>query len=186
METYIPISFLNDFIFCPRSIYFHQVHGGMSQEMYSSKEQTEGRAAHETIDERTYSTRKKVLMGTDVYCEKYNILGKIDVFDISAKKLTERKYKITKIYDGFVFQVYAQYFGLVELGYEVEKIVIHDRTHNKNYPITLPEEDKVMFEKFERLIEDIRNFDLSDPNFKANIEKCKKCVYSHLCDFSLC
>ena len=85
-----------------------------------------------------------------------------------------------------MFQVYAQYFGLVELGYEVEKIVIHDRTHNKNYPITLTEEDKVMFEKFERLIEDIRNFDLSDPNFKANIEKCKKCVYSHLCDFSLC
>ena len=82
--------------------------------------------------------------------------------------------------------MYAQYFGLTELGYEVEKIVIHDRTHNKNYPILLPEENSVMLAKFEKLIEDIHSFDLNDPNFKANIEKCKKCVYSHLCDQSLC
>lgn len=186
METYIPISFLNDFIFCPRSIYFHQVHGSLAQEMYQEKVQVEGRLAHETIEEGTYSTRKDVLMGIEIFCEKYNLMGKIDVYDIKTKKLIERKNKIVKIYDGYVFQVYAHYFGLKELGYEVEKIIIHDRTHNKNYPIPLPEQDKIMFEKFEKLIEHINVFDLNDPNFKANIEKCKRCIYSHLCDYSLC
>ncbi len=185
MENYIPITFLNDFIFCPRSIYFHGVHGSMSQTQYHGKAQTVGKLAHESIDEGTYSTKKNVLMGTDIFCEKYNLSGKIDVFDIDQKKLTERKYKIQKIYDGYVFQVYAQYFSLIELGYEVEKIIIHDRSANKNYPIALPSEDKEMFTKFEKLIEEINQFDLSDPNFKPNIEKCKKCIYSHLCDFSL-
>lgn len=186
MEPYIPISFLNDFIFCPRSIYFHQVHGSMSQSMYHGKPQTRGLAAHEAIDEGSYSTRKDVLMGMSLYCEKYNISGKLDMFDITAKKLIERKYRIQKIYDGYVFQVYAQYFSLIELGYKVEKIVIHDRSHNKNYPISLPYEDNVMLAKFEKLIEDINSFDLSDANFKANPEKCKNCIYSHLCDVSLC
>jgi CRISPR-associated protein Cas4 len=61
MEPYIPISFLNDFIFCPRSIYFHQVHGSLSQEIYHDKPQTEGRLAHESIEEKNYSTRKDIL-----------------------------------------------------------------------------------------------------------------------------
>lgn len=186
MENYIPISFLNDFIFCPRSIYYHQVHGSLGQEMYHSKAQVEGKMAHEAIDEGTYSTRKDVLMGMEVFCEKYNIMGKIDVLDVKAKKLVERKNKIIKIYDGYVFQVYAQYFALLELGYSIEKIVIHDRTANKNYPIALPEEDGEMFRKFEKLIEDINSFDLHDTGFKANPEKCKRCVYSHLCDYSIC
>ena len=186
MEPYIPISFLNDFIFCPRSIYFHQVHGSLGQSMYHGKAQTAGLAAHESIDQGTYSTRKDVLMGMEIYCEKYGLSGKLDVFDIPAKKLVERKNRITKIYDGYVFQVYAQCFALREMGYEVQKIVIYDRTQNKNYPVLLPEEDEVMFEKFEKLMEEINSFDLSDPGFKANAEKCRNCIYSHLCDFSLC
>jgi CRISPR-associated protein Cas4 len=151
--------------------------------MYHGREQTQGLAVHESIDQGTYSTRKDVLMGMEVYCEKYGLSGKIDVFDISSKKLIERKYKILNIYDGYVFQVYAQYFALVELGYEVKKIVIHDRSHNKNYAIPLPEEDLEMLTKFEKVIEDIKNFSLSDTNFTQNPEKCKKCIYSHLCDY---
>ncbi len=183
MESYIPISFLNDFIFCPRSIYYHQVHGSLGQSMYHGKEQTQGLAAHKSIDQGIYSTRKDVLMGTEIYCEKYGLSGKIDVFDIPAKKLFERKYKISKIYDGYVFQVYAQYFGLIEMGLEVNKIVIHDRSQNKNYPIHLPGEDLEMLNKFEKVIADIKNFNLSEPNFTQNPEKCKKCIYSHLCDY---
>ncbi len=186
MEPYIPISFLNDFIFCPRSIYFHQVHGSLGQEMLHENAQTAGRAAHEAIDEGRYSTRKNVLMGMEIYCEKYNICGKLDIFDIDQKKLTERKNHIVKIYDGYVFQVYAQYYALVEMGYEVRNIVIHDMTHNNNYPIALPEDDPEMQEKFEILIEKINDFNLSRTDFQPNKEKCKRCIYSHLCDYSLC
>ena len=62
MEPYILISFLNDFIFCPRSIYFHAVHGSLKQEMYRGKAQTEGKIAHESIEEGNYSIRKDVWM----------------------------------------------------------------------------------------------------------------------------
>ena len=95
MEGYIPISYLNDFIFCPRSIYFHQLHGELSTRLYHDKPQIEGKAAHSAIEEKRYSTRKKILQGIDVYCEKYRICGKIDLFDTQKGILTERKKHIT-------------------------------------------------------------------------------------------
>jgi len=48
MESYIPISFLNDFIFCPRSIYYHQMYNDTEQLTYQSKVQIEGKQAHTT------------------------------------------------------------------------------------------------------------------------------------------
>ncbi|MCZ8239216.1 MAG: type V CRISPR-associated protein Cas4 [Leptospiraceae bacterium] len=186
MESYIPISYLNDFIFCPRSIYFHQVHGSLSQSMYQAKPQVEGKAVHESIDQGTYTTSQNVLMGMDLYSETYGLQGKIDIFFIDTGVLLERKNKIVKIYDGYVFQVYAHYFALSELGYTVKDIKIHDRTHNKSYPIPLPKDDIPMFDKFERTIQNLKDFDLYDPNFHPNIEKCRNCIYSHLCDYSLC
>jgi CRISPR-associated exonuclease Cas4 len=125
-------------------------------------------------------------MGIEVFCEQYNIAGKIDVFDAAKGILTERKRSITVIYDGYVFQVFAQYFALVEMGYSVNKIVIHDLVHNKNYPIDLPTENLVMLHKFEQLIHDLNNYDLNDPSFVPKIQKCTNCIYNQLCDKSLC
>jgi len=186
MENYIPISFLNDFIFCPRSIYFHQLYGQVKTELYQETFQVAGKAAHQSIDEKKYSTKKVILQSHEVYCEKYKILGKIDVFDAENGKLVERKKSIQVIYDGYVFQVYAQYFSLIEMGFEVQNIVIHDLSHNKNYPIPLPHEDLIMFEKFENLIQKIHDFDLFEADFQANENKCRKCIYRNLCDYSLC
>ncbi|EQA36250.1 CRISPR-associated protein Cas4, subtype PREFRAN [Leptospira inadai serovar Lyme str. 10] len=154
--------------------------------MYHSKPQTEGLAAHRAIDTGSYTTRKDVLVGIDVYCEKYGIQGKIDIFDIKTGCLTERKNQIIRIYDGYIFQVYAQYFALEEMGLAVRQIRLHDITKNINHQIPLPSENQEMFDKFEKLIRDIKDFDLERSGFKANIEKCRKCIYSHLCDYSLC
>lgn len=121
MEEVILISYLNDFIFCPVSIYFHKLYGNLDKNIYQSSYQVNGLNAHKTIDNKTYSTRKDILQGIDVYCEKYKILGKIDVFDISKGTLMERKKEVKQIYDGYVFQVYAQYFALCEMGYNVKK-----------------------------------------------------------------
>lgn len=182
MESYIPISFLNDFIFCPRSIYYHQLYSTYEQSTYQQKPQIAGKAAHRSIDEKTYTKRLDVLMDYELYCEKYRIHGKLDVFDCKTSVLTERKRSIKQIYDGYIFQVYAHYFGLIELGYKVKKIVIHDLTANKNYPVLLPGEDIEMFEKFEQLITAINNYNLNDHGFKANKNKCVNCIYSNLCD----
>lgn len=185
MENYIPISFLNDFIFCPRSIYFHQLYANFKKEIYQKTPQIAGLAAHQTIESKSYSSKASVLQNFEVYCERYQIMGKIDVFNMATGVLTERKRSIKVIYDGYIFQVYAQYFALIEMGYTVKTIVIHDLVHNKNYPITLPEQDTIMFEKFEKLISEIQNFKL-DSEFIPNINKCTNCIYNQLCDRSLC
>ena len=186
MEAYIKLSYLNDFIFCPRSIYFHQLYGSFHHSMYKQAPQYKGTAAHETIDSQNYSTSAHILQGMDVFSSLYNICGKIDVFDVRKGKLTERKREVKVIYDGYVFQVYAQYFGLGEAGYEVKEIVIHDLVHNKNYPVELPEKNPEMLAKFEKLINNINTFDLETTPFEANRSKCENCIYNQLCDRSLC
>lgn len=186
MEAYMPISFLNDFIFCPRSIYFHQLYGALNTKMYQQTPQVAGKEAHATIDEGKYSTRKDVLQGLDVYCDRYKLCGKIDLFDCKTGKLSERKREVKVIYDGYVFQVYAHYFALTEMGYDVQSIVIYGMSHNKNYPIKLPHEDAEMFGKFEALITAINDFDLTVGDFRANAAKCARCIYHNLCDYSLC
>ncbi len=181
MENYIPISFLNDFIFCPRSIYFHQLYGKREQLIYQDRPQIEGRQAHETIDTKTYSTRKNILQGISVYSELYKLHGKIDIFDEEEGLLTERKKLIKNIYDGYIFQLYAQYHCLTEMGYQVRKLRLYSMDTNKSYPVHLPRDDKPMQEKFAELIQDINLYNLTDP-FQPNPNKCAKCIYANFCD----
>lgn len=183
MEEVILISYLNDFIFCPVSIYFYKLYGNLDKDLYQASHQVNGTNAHRTIDNKTYSTRRDILQGIDVYSAKYGIIGKIDVFDIKTGTLTERKRTIKQIYDGYVFQVYAQYFALCEMGYDIKKIIIHSITDNKNYQIKLPNENNQMKERFEKLIMDIHEFNL-DNFIQENEEKCKHCIYEPACDRS--
>lgn len=184
MDDAILITELNDFIFCPASIYFHKLYGGMEKMTYQSTDQLNGTAAHVAVDEAKYTTKKNILMGTDVFCEKYNLIGKIDLYDEDHKILRERKKKIIQIYDGYVFQVYAQYFSLIEMGYKVDKIELYSMDDHKAYSINLPEEDIDMYQKFERTIEELRNFNM-DLFKQTNELKCKRCIYEPACDRSL-
>lgn len=177
---------MNDFIFCPRSIYFHNLYYDYDDINYQQTPQLNGKISHQCIDNKTYSTRKYVLQSIDVYSDKYKLCGKIDIFDINNGKLSERKKEIKTIYDGYIFQVYAQYFCLIEMGYIVKTIVLYDITHNKNYNIKLPSEDLYMFNKFENLISKINNYDIFNYDIKPNINKCQKCIYSNLCDNNIC
>ncbi|MCH7763602.1 MAG: type V CRISPR-associated protein Cas4, partial [Candidatus Marinimicrobia bacterium] len=152
MEAYMPITFLNDFIFCPKSIYFHQLYGRVSKRLYHTTDQTNGIAAHKTIDNKSYTTAKSVLQGLDVFSEKYRIGGKIDTFDIKKALLVERKKKIKVIYDGYIYQLYAQYYCLTEMGYEVKRLKLYSMEDNKSYPVKLPENDREKQEGFETLI----------------------------------
>lgn len=185
MESYIQISFLNDFIFCPKSIYFHQLHGELNTRLYHAKPQIDGLAAHSAIDQQQYSSKSSILQGIEIYSEKYNLCGKIDVYDYETKTLTERKKKITTIYDGYIFQLFAQYFCLIEMGYQVDYLKLYSYDTNKNCPVLLPKDNPVMLEKFNQLIVDLNDFNIT--NFKqTNLEKCKNCIYLNLCDQELC
>ena len=185
MEAYLPISYLNDFIFCPRSIYFHQLYGRASQKLYHTTAQTRGKAAHKTIDNQRYTTSKAVLQGLEVYSEKYLIGGKIDIYDQSKLLLIERKKKIKTIYDGYIYQLYAQYHCLTEMGYEVRKLKLYSMDDNKSYPVKLPDEDNARQVNFVNLIVRMQDYRLTDP-FTPNKAKCARCIYHNLCDVGKC
>ena len=48
-ENYYPISYLNDFIFCPLSIYFHQLYGRTEECLYQCTDQINGKAVDEPL-----------------------------------------------------------------------------------------------------------------------------------------
>ncbi|MBQ8755942.1 MAG: hypothetical protein IJZ19_12990 [Lentisphaeria bacterium] len=73
MESYLMITQINDFIFCPRSIYYSGIFRDSSDcEVYHQTPQTIGKAAHETVDNNTYSSRKDIITGLADAC---NILS---------------------------------------------------------------------------------------------------------------
>lgn len=156
----------------------------MEKSIYQAKSQTEGLNAHKAIDNKDYTDKKTILQGINVYCSEFNLIGKIDIFDIEKGLLTERKNKIIKIYDGYIYQLYAQYYALKEMGYDVKRIRFHSIKDNKNYDIKLPYENIDTDNKFRNLIKEIHNFDIR--KFQAqNIEKCKNSIYEPSCDRSL-
>jgi CRISPR-associated protein Cas4 len=176
MESYIPISKINDFTYSPQSLYLHSLYEGFNQDVYHETPQKVGKLNHENIEQGRYSTAKRFLQGTSVYSERYNIGGKIDIYDKETKTLIERKTKIKKVYDGHKFQLYAQMFALEEVGYKVERLCIQSLSDNKRYVIDLPNEDEI--KRFENVLRQIRNYNpLVEDKFKY---RCDLSIYRHL------
>ncbi len=183
-ENPIIISNLNDFVFCPVSIYFHSLEPENEDILSKDIYQINGSNAHKKSDTATYSSKKSMLQGMSVYSSKFDIVGKIDTFDSDEGILTERKKKITTIYDGYVFQLYAQYFALTEMGYKVNSIRLYSMDDNKIYNIEKPEDNSDMFDKFKKLITKMKNFKFEGFR-QSDFHKCKHCIYEPLCSFSI-
>jgi recB family exonuclease len=81
------------------------------------------------------------------------------------------------------YQLYAQYFCLIEMGYEVEKLKLYSLDDNKVYEIPLPNEEEI--QTFEAFLQEYKRFDPRNSDFKAQLDKCQNCIYAELCDRSL-
>ena len=176
MEETLSMTNINDFLFCPRSLYYGNIfRRSFGQDGYQQVPQK----THATIDEGTYSTSKDVLTGMMVYCEKYRLLGRIDIYDGKTRTLTERKHSISAVWEGFKMQLYAQCLALQEMGFEVAALRIHSKKDNKTYSVPLPTERET--ERFDEIMEQMRAFSM-EPPFCPNVAKCRKCIYRELCD----
>ena len=179
MEDLIPISTLNDFIFCPYSIYLHNVYMETDEGLYHATPQTKGKLAHEPVDTKTSSNRKDEILALPVMSEQLGVMGKIDVYRKKEKKLIERKYQLKQIYQGQIYQLWAQYFCMVEMGYEIEEIAFYEISTNKTIPVAIPTDaDKMELVSF---VNSFKGYDPSTP-MKANPNKCRHCIYCNLCD----
>ena len=61
MDDYIQISTLNDFIFCPYSIYLHNIYMDADESLYHATPQTKGRIAHEKVDNKPVTLHPSLL-----------------------------------------------------------------------------------------------------------------------------
>lgn len=179
MDDYISLSALNDFIFCPYSIYLHNVYMESDKDIFQAVPQTTGKIAHRTIDLQTAKGGKFDLAGISVQSEELKIRGKIDLYRFNKKLLVERKYQLKQIFRGQLYQLWGEYFCMVEMGYEVMHIAFYEISTNKMYMQNLPSErDKAELIRF---IDSFRTYDLSYP-IKINRNKCMHCIYCNLCD----
>ena len=147
--------------------------------VYHATPQTRGRIAHETVDEKRTSNRADELQSLPIISHIYGLTGKIDIYRGREKKLIERKYQLKNIYQGQIYQLWAQYLCMVEMGYEVESLAFYEISTNKMSPVELPSEEQLSH--FRQFITSYRNFDPSDP-IRTNRNKCSHCIYCSLCD----
>jgi CRISPR-associated protein Cas4 len=179
MEPYIQISKLNDYLFCPRSIYLHGVYEQYSTRTYHDKPQTAGRLAHEPIDTGSYSTRKQFLYAMPIYSQALGVAGKIDMYDSETKTLIERKKKVVKIYDGYLLQLHAQYLCMVEMGYQIDHLQIRSLEDKKTYEVGLPTKEQK--EGLQRIIQEMIQKSVKDFPILYGSAKCERCIYRPLC-----
>lgn len=177
MEPYIQISKINDFLYCPMSLYLHGMYEGFSQKTYHAKPQVVGKLRHEAIDEGNYSTASRFIVGLEVYSQTYEIMGKIDMYDTQTKTLIERKTRIKRIFEGYIYQLYAQYFCLEEMGYQVKRLVLRSLEDNKNYEVKIPTEAEKR--RFEGVLNAIKNFDPT-ALLSHRCPKCEQSIYGAL------
>lgn len=179
MEALIQITKLNDFVFCPYSIYFHSIYENFHQAVYHQSAQNMGKLKHENIDCGQYSSSARYLQGISVASEKYGLTGKIDIYDKKDCVLIERKNKVAKIYDGYKYQLYAQMFCLQEMNLLVKKLIVHSLSDNKRHEIPLPNKSEIA--KFEDVVEQVKRFSIDSIIKNFSKAKCKKCIYKELC-----
>jgi CRISPR-associated exonuclease Cas4 len=182
METYLPITYLNDFVFCPYSIYLHQVFDTNAEDLYSASPQQKGKASHMDIDvfePASYETDEAILKGIYVISTRLGVYGRIDTLFVKEKRLVESKYEIKTLYRGYYYQLWCQYFALVEMGYHLEQLQFFSIKDSKYFEVPMPKTEEL--NELKQHIKKIAWFDFEAP-LKVNPEKCKRCIYAALCD----
>lgn len=177
MDSLIQLSKIADFLYCPLSLYLHTLYEDIDTRNYQEVPQVAGTIAHASIDEGTYSSAKRFLLGMGVYSEAFGITGKIDVYDFETHALIERKRQVKQIYEGNIAQLYGQYFCMKEMGYRVDKLFIHSLIDNKRYPIPLPGQKEM--DEFVDLLRKIREVTPEDLE-EHSCPRCTNHIYSPL------
>ena len=178
MNDYIPLSYLNDFIFCPYSIYLHQIFDEGESATFSAAPQQRGKTAHTRID--SPKPKSKGMRGIYVISDRLQLFGKIDVYYPDSKRLVEYKRHIKSIFKGFYYQIWAQYFCLTEMGFDVKSLELVSMVDKKKTALNLPGEAE--FEELSSHVQAIMNFDPFSFGRDVNPNKCRHCIYSSLCD----
>ena len=152
-----------------------------SDEMiFHAEPQTIGRVSHDSIDHKTYSNRANDIMSLPVYSESFGLMGKIDLYKKKEHLLIERKYQLKQIFQGQIYQLWAQMFCMQEMGYTVDKLAFYEMSTNRMISVNIPSDSDI--QRFSIFIQQFRLFDPASTSFHINTNKCRHCIYCNLCD----
>lgn len=179
---YIPITMLNDFLYCPYSIYLRNIYHDTDDDIYKATPQVRGTYAHKDIDNGTFTDAEPCITAINVASHEYGIMGTIDILYTESHHLVERKYQLNKVYQGHTFQMWGQYVCLLEMGYTISKLSIHSQSDNVFHSIPLPTQTDL--ETFRDFINRIRKTDITNCH-TDNPAKCQGCIYSPLCPYCI-
>lgn len=151
---------------------------GADEGLYHASPQTQGKMAHVSTDEKRSGNANEI-MALPVCCDELGIVGIIDLYKKKEQQLIERKYQLKNIYKGHYYQLWGQYFCMIEMGYPVRSLAFYEISTNKMIPVAIPS----ISEKNE-LLDFVRQFKMYNPEafFMPNPNKCKHCIYCNLCD----
>lgn len=180
MNDYISISTLNDFIFCPYSIYLHNVYMEADEDIFKATPQIRGTQAHSGVDKKTGSSRSCDILSLPVCSNTLGLYGVIDIYKSDKALLIERKYQLKNIYRGQLYQLWAQYFCMTEMGYEVRQIAFYEISTNKLLPQATPKQAEK--EELIDYLAALRSYNPVSDKSKPNPNKCVHCIYCNLCD----
>lgn len=148
--------------------------------MYHATPQTKGKLAHATIDTKKASNRADDILALPIYSEEYGLMGKIDLYKRDERKLIERKYQLKHIYQGQIYQLWAQMLCMQEMGYVVESIAFYEISTNKMTPVKMPTNEEL--QDFKEFIKRFKSFVPGETIIPVNPNKCRHCIYNNLCD----
>lgn len=179
-DTLIPISLIGNYLYCPYSIYLHNVYMETDDSVYKAEHLYKGSAVHRAVDEKRSDNRKDVLQAFPVYSERLGLVGKIDVFNMRTGELVERKTKVDRIYPRHIYQLWAQMFCLKEMGYTVTSLSLYDYTSNKKHVVELPSSQEE--DDFGQFIEKMRAYNPCEDTIDVNEHQCRHCIFTNMCD----
>lgn len=149
------------------------------EDLYHAFPQVRGRIVHESLDSRKYSTRKSDITGLSVFSETLGVMGKIDLYKSDICQLVERKYSISQIFRGQLYQLWAEYYCMVEMGYSVKSLAFYEISKNRTIPVNLPGLEERY--ELENMIDSFRSY-VPSKIIETNPNKCRHCIYINLCD----
>lgn len=153
------------------------------EDNYKATPQIKGALVHETVDNKKASTRSSDIQSLPVYSDSLRICGKIDIYKADKRLLIERKNNLKQIFRGQLYQLWGQYYCMLEMGYRIEQIAFYEISTNRMIPIPLPNKEE--HRELEQFINQFRQFNPLKDTFSINSNKCKHCIYCSLCDKSI-
>lgn len=153
-QDVVPISALNQYVFCPRRCALMHIEGTWADNEHTVL----GALAHQRTDEVGYHTENqvKVLRGLPLFSERYRLVGKADVVELhpDGPRPVEFKKGRRKSFENDDVQVCAQAFCLEEMfGVTIAEGFVYYAASNRRRLVSL---DAHLRAETARIIEAVR------------------------------